>query len=102
MNKVESREGGGKGLIKNEANHKEIKFFKTKKNSNQREFWEIFVFSSKSFEKGALHCLVLWTPPLPKPLPVYEESHCGPNTVLILLLRGVGEPKIRAFSHPLC
>lgn len=29
-------------------------------------------------------------PPTPKPLPVCEESHCGPNTVLILLLRGVG------------
>lgn len=30
------------------------------------------------------------TPCTPKPLPVCEESHCGPNTVLILLLRGVG------------
>lgn len=30
------------------------------------------------------------TPPIPEPLPVCEESHCGPNTVLILLLRGVG------------
>lgn len=43
-------------------------------------------------------------PPRPKPLPGLEERHCGPNTVLILLLGGWlrGCREIRAFSRPLC
>lgn len=60
-------------------------------------FFSHHVFSPKPFQKtstgeGTLHCLVIWKSPdqpHPHPLGVCEESHCGPNTVLILLLRGV-------------
>lgn len=45
-------------------------------------------FQKTSTGEGTLHCLVIWKSPHPHLLPVYEQSHCGPNTVLILLLRG--------------
>lgn len=75
-----------------------------------------YLFSSRShFRRGGgrPHCLAIWKSspirsyrqPRPKPLPVLEERHCGPNTVLILLLTGGvwgGCREIRAFSRPLC